>query len=181
MQDQLKQIKPHVEESISQAMEVANLTLAQVERAAQLAVEQTKSNLAFTKKQLELAQDLKDPQQAVHFIQSQLEASTKHFAAVAEATYELNRSFFADLSERADGYSDQKHAEVNKLIADNLKKAPQGSDVAVAAIKEAVAVGNKAVAEARKAAKQSVEAAEQTLSQLKSVTKTATASGRKSR
>ena len=175
MQDQLKQLKPQVEASLNQAMEMAQMALDQVERAAQLAADQTKQNLAFTKKQMELAQDLKDPQQAVQFIQSQLEASSKHFAAVAEATYELNRSFFAEMSERAEDYFDEKHAEVNKLVTDNLKKAPQGSDVAVAAIKEAMAVSNKAVVEARKAAKQSVEAAEQTWAQLKSVTKTASA------
>jgi hypothetical protein len=71
------------------------------------------------------------------------------------------------LADLAESQFDAKHAEVNKLIAETLKKAPQGSEAAVAAVKQAVDAGNKAVAQARTAAKKSAELAKQGLEQIK--------------
>ena len=89
MQNQLNQLKPQIAANVEVAYDIANLALSQVERATQLALEQT------------------------------------------------------------------------------LKKAPEGSEAAVAAVKQAMDAGNKAVAEARKAAKKSAELAKANLDQLK--------------
>ena len=57
--------------------------------------------------------------------------------------------------------------EVANLIAQSLKNAPQGSEAAVAAFKQAVEAGNNAVAQARKSAKQVAEIAKQNVEQVK--------------
>jgi len=49
----------------------------------------------------------------------------------------------------------------NKAINENLKKAPEGSEAAVNAVKAAVNAGNKALAEARKNAKKTAELAQE--------------------
>jgi uncharacterized phage infection (PIP) family protein YhgE len=55
----------------------------------------------------------------------------------------------------------------NKAINENLKKAPEGSEVAVNAVKAAVEAGNKALAEARKNAKKTADLAQEGLAKLK--------------
>ncbi|MFZ9554892.1 MAG: phasin family protein [Limnohabitans sp.] len=167
MQDQLKQFKPQIEASVEAAYEVAHLALSQVERAAELSLAQSKQNAAFAKSQLQAVTDLKDPAAVFQFVQNQLEASAKYAAGVATAAFELSQEFQTELAELAENQFEAKHAEVNQLIAETLKKAPQGSEAAVAAVKQAVEAGNKAVAQARTAAKKSAELAKQGLEQLK--------------
>ncbi len=167
MQDQLKQLKPQIEASVGAAYEVANLAVSQVERATELSLAQSKQNAAFAKSQLQAVTDLKDPAAVFQFVQHQLEASAKYAAGVAAAAFELSQEFQTELADLAETQFDAKHAEVNKLIVDTLKNAPQGSEAAVAAVKQAVEAGNKAVAQARTAAKKSAELAKQGLEQLK--------------
>jgi len=167
MQTQINQLKPQIAANVDAAYEIANLALSQVERATQLAIEQSKQNAAFARGQFDAVSDIKDPAAVFQFVQSQLEASAKYAAGVAAEAFELSQAFQAELSEYAETHFDAKHAEVNKLIADTLKKAPEGSEAAVAAVKQAMDAGNKAVAEARKAAKKSAELAKQGLDQLK--------------
>ena len=167
MQTQLNQLKPQIAANVEAAYEIANLALSQVERATQLAIEQSKQNAVFARGQFDAVSDIKDPAAVFQFVQSQLEASAKYAAGVAAEAFELSQEFQAELSEFAETHFDAKHAEVNKLIAETLKKAPQGSEAAVAAVKQAVEAGNKAVAQARTAAKKSAELAKQGLEQLK--------------
>ena len=86
---------------------------------------------------------------------------------MAASAFELSQEFQAELADLAETQFDAKQAEVNKLVADTLKNAPQGSEAAVAAVKQAMDAGNKAVAQARTAAKKSAELAKQGLEQLK--------------
>ena len=111
--------------------------------------------------------DLKDPAAVFQFIQSQLEASAKYAAAVATEAFELSQEFQAELSEFAETHYDAKHAEVNQLIAQSLKNAPQGSEAAVAAFKQVVEAGNQAVAQARKSAKQVADLTKHNVEQVK--------------
>ena len=54
-----------------------------------------------------------------------------------------------------------------ELLAQNLKKAPQGSEAAVTAVKAAVDASNKAFAEVRKNAKKTAELAHEGIAKLK--------------
>jgi len=179
MQNQLNQLKPQISANVEAAYEIANLALSQVERATQLALEQSKQNAQFARGQFDAVSDIKDPAAVLQFVQSQLEASAKYAAGIAAEAFELSQEFQAELSEYAETHFDAKHAEVNKMIAETLKKAPQGSEAAVAAVKQAMDAGNKAVTEARKAAKKSADLAKQSLEQLKSKAPAAKAARRR--
>ena len=52
MQNQLNQLKPQIAANVEVAYDIANLALSQVERATQLALEQSKQNAEFARAQL---------------------------------------------------------------------------------------------------------------------------------
>ena len=86
---------------------------------------------------------------------------------MVHAAPELTQEFQAESAAFAEGHFDHAHTSVNKALAENLKKAPEGSEAAVNAVKAAVDAGNKALAEARKNAKKTAELAQEGLANLK--------------
>ncbi len=164
MQDQ---IKPQVDASVKAALDWANLSLSQVERATALALEQAKVNAELAQEQLAAALEVKDPAAAIALFKSQLEDSVKSLAGFAATAFELSQEFQAEATAFAEGHFDQAHSAANKAIHDNLKKAPEGSEAAVNAVKAAVEASNKALAEARKNAKKTAELAQEGIAKLK--------------
>lgn len=164
MQDQ---IKPQVEATLKSAFELANLSFSQVERLTELSLEQAKVNAELAQEQLASVLSIKDPSKALEVLKSQLEDSAKSLAGFAATAFELTQEFQAESAAFAEGHFDHAHASANKAFAENLKKAPQGSESAVNAIKAAVDAGNKALAEARKNAKKTAELAQEGLAKLK--------------
>lgn len=161
------QIKPQVEASLKAAFELANLSFSQVERLTELSLEQAKVNAELAQEQLASVLEVKDPAAALELLKSQLETSAKSLAGFAATAYELTQEFQAESSAFAEGHFDHAHAAATKAINDNLKKAPEGSEAAVSAVKAAVDAGNKALAEARKNAKKTAELAQEGLAKLK--------------
>ena len=161
------QIKPQVEASLNVAFELANLSFSQVERLTQLSLEQAKVNAELAQEQLASVLEVKEPSAALELLKSQLEDSAKSLAGFAATAYELTQEFQAESAAFAEGHFDHAHASVNKALAENLKKAPAGSEAAVNAVKAAVEAGNKALAEARKNAKKTAEMAQEGLAKLK--------------
>ena len=160
-------VKPQMEASVKAAFELANLSFSQVERLTELSLEQAKVNADLAQEQLASVLEVKDPAAALELLKSQLETSAKSLAGFAATAYELTQEFQAESAAFAEGHFDHAHAAANKAINENLKKAPEGSEVAVNAVKAAVDAGNKALAEARKNAKKTAELAQEGLSKLK--------------
>jgi tetratricopeptide (TPR) repeat protein len=161
------QIKPQVDASIKAALELANMSLSQVERATELALEQAKVNAELAQEQLAAVFEIKDPAAAIELFKAQLENSVKSLAGYAATAIELGQEFQAEATAFAEGHFDQAHAAANKALTDNLKKAPEGSEAAVTAVKAAVEASNKALAEARKNAKKTAELAQEGIAKLK--------------
>ncbi len=161
------QFKPQVENSLEVAIELANLSLSQVERFTELSLEQAKVNAELAQAQLSSVMDVKDPAAAIELLKSQLENSAKSLAGFAATAYELSQEFQAESAAFAEAHFDKAQAAANNAITENLKKAPEGSEVAVNAVKAALDAGNKAIAEARKTAKKSAELAQESLAELK--------------
>jgi len=161
------QFQPQVETSLAVAIELANLSLSQVERFTGLSLEQAKVNAELAQAQLSSVMDVKDPAAAIELLKTQLENSAKSLAGFAATAFELSQEFQAESAAFAESHFDQAHTAATKAIAENLKKAPEGSEVAVNAVKAALDVGNKAIAEARKTAKKSAELAQESLAELK--------------
>ncbi len=101
------------------------------------------------------------------WFKSQLENSVKSLTVFAATAFELGQEFQAEATAFAEGHFDQAHAAANKAIQDNLKQAPQGSEVVVSAVKAAVDASNKALAEARKSAKKTAKLAQEGIAKLK--------------
>ncbi|MFY8054566.1 MAG: phasin family protein, partial [Limnohabitans sp.] len=127
------QFKPQMEASVEAAYELANLSFSQVERLTQLALEQSKVNAELLQDQIHAAVEVKDPAAAIELIKEQLENSMKSFAGLAATAFELSQEFQAETTAFAEAHFDHAHAAANKAFNDNLKKAPEGSEVAVAA------------------------------------------------
>ncbi len=160
-------IKPQVEASMQAAFELANLSFAQVERITERTLEQAKVNAELAQEQLASALEVKDPTAAIALLKEQLETSAKSLAGFAATAFELGQQFQAEATAFAEGHFDQAHTAANKAIHENLKKAPEGSEAAVQAVKAAVDAGNKALAEARKNAKKTAELAQEGLAKFK--------------
>lgn len=160
-------IKPQIDASLQAAFELASISLAQVERVTELTLEQAKINAELAQEQLASTLEVKDPAAALELLKEQLEASAKSLAGFAATAFELGQEFQAEAAAYAEGHFDQAHAAANKAINENLKKAPEGSDAAVNAVKAAVEAGNKALAEARKNAKKTAALAQEGLAKLK--------------
>lgn len=161
------QVKPQVDASVKAAFEFANLSFTQLERVTELALEQARVNAELAQEQLVSALEVKDPAAALELLKSQLEHSAKSLAGFAATAYELSQEFQAESAAFAEGHFDDAHAAANKALAENLKKAPQGSEAAVTAVKAAVDASNKAFAEVRKNAKKTAELAHEGIAKLK--------------
>jgi len=161
------QIKPQVAASVQAAFELANLSFTQVERITELTLEQAKINAELAQEQLASVLEVKDPAQAIELLKTQLETSAKSLAGFAATALELGQQFQTETAAFAEGHFDQAHAAANQALHENLKKAPEGSEAAVQAVKTAVEASNKALTEARKNAKKTVELAQEGLAKLK--------------
>ena len=160
-------IKPQIDASLQAAFELASISLAQVERVTELTLEQAKINAELAQEQLASTLEVKDPAAALELLKEQLEASAKSLAGFAATAFELGQEFQAEAAAYAEGQFDQAHAAANKAINENLKKAPEGSEAAVNAVKAAVEASNKALAEARKNAKKTAALAQEGIAKLK--------------
>jgi len=159
--------KPQVESSLHAAFEFATLSFSQVERLTELNLEQAKVGAELAKEHLNTVLEIKDPAHALEVVKSVLEESAKSFAGYAATALELTQEFHSETTAFAEGHFDHAHSAVNKVLAENLKNAPAGSEAAVSAVKAAVDASNKALAEARKNAKHTAEIVQESLTKLK--------------
>jgi hypothetical protein len=167
MTNVLDQIKPQIEAASETGFEVAKIALSQIERASKHALELSKQNQEFAQIQLGSISDIKDPTQVFQFVQHQLEATAKYAAEVAKEFHELNQEFQTELGDFANSHFDAKHGEFNKFIATSLKQAPEGSEVFVSFVKQAVDAGNNAVEQARNSTKVATKLVNDTFEQVK--------------
>ncbi|MEY3639020.1 MAG: hypothetical protein RIR68_2153 [Pseudomonadota bacterium] len=164
------QIKPQVDSSVKTAFDFATMSFTQLQRVTELALEQARVNAELAQEQLANALEVKDPAAALELLKTQLENSAKSLAGFAATAYELSQDFQAEGAALAEGHFDQAHAEANKALFENLKKAPEGSEAAVTAVKAAVDASNKALAVARKNVKKTAAMAQEGMAKLKATT-----------
>lgn len=147
--------------SVEEALEIGNLVLSQIERATQLALEQSKQNAAFAKHQLDTSLTAQDPAQALQQLQAQLAQSARHAAGVAAAAFELSQGFQAELASLAMDQAAKQQDQVQAMVAGAMTHAPQEQKKVVSAIQEVIEAGNAAVAHSAQTAQQSIEMAQQ--------------------
>jgi len=146
--------------SIEVLMTLANAAFASAERLAALNMNTARALLEDSVATTKTLMAAKDVQELVSLQSTLAQPSVEKVVAYARNLYEISAQSQEEFSKLFEG----QFAEVNKNVAAALdkaaKSAPAGSDVAVAAVKSAIAAANSAYDSMNKAAKQVAEIAE---------------------
>ena len=146
--------------TVDSLVAVANTALASAERITELNLNTVRSVLEDSASSTKAVLDAKDPKEAISIHASLAQP-------VIGKTVEYTRSIFEIATQTQGELSKQMEAQFanfQKSVADLLEKAaksaPAGSDVAVAAVKSAIAAATSAFDNMNKAAKQVAEITE---------------------
>jgi len=146
--------------NIESALTVANSAFASVERLAALNLNVARSLLEESIANTKALLGAKDVQELMNLQTSFAQPLVEKAVAYNRSVYEIATQSQEEVSKLVEG----QIAELNKSLATALdkaaKSAPAGSDVAVAAVKSAIAAANSAFDSVSKAAKQVAEMTE---------------------
>jgi phasin family protein len=146
--------------SIETVLTIANTAFASAERFAALNLNTARAMLEDSVANAKALMSVKDVQELISLQSSLAQPSVEKAVAYSRSMYEIATQTSEELSKVFEG----QFADLNKNVASALdkaaKSAPAGSDVAVAAVKQAIAAANSAYDSMTKAAKQVAEIAE---------------------
>jgi phasin family protein len=150
-------------ENLETFVEFAGITAAGVEKLLDVQMKIAKAIFADTVKHAKTVVAAKDVQELTEIQTSFAQPSAEKGAAYGRSIYSVVAETQAELSK----FFEVRFADVNKnmttALDKALKSAPAGSDVAVAAVKSAMAAANQAYDAFSKATKQVTEATEATI------------------
>lgn len=146
--------------SVEAMLTLANTAFASAERFAALNLNTARAVLEDSVNNAKALLGAKDLQEAISLQATLAQPSVEKAVSYSRSVYEIS----AQTQEEFSKLVEAQFAEVNKNVATSLdkaaKSAPAGSDVAVAAVKSAIAAANSAYDTMSKAAKQVAEIAE---------------------
>ena len=146
--------------SVETAASVGSLGLATVERLVALNLNTVRASIADAGSNAEALLAVKDPKAVLSLLSGMAEPSLAAVLGYYRSAYGI----LVDCGEELGKIADSQIAELNKSVTialDELtKSAPAGSDVAVAAVKSAIAAANATYDSVTKATKKVVEIAE---------------------
>lgn len=146
--------------NVEALLNLANTAFASAERFAALNLNTARSLLEDSVANTKALLGVKDVQELVALQTTLAQPSVEKAVAYSRSLYEIA----AQTQEEISKIVEAQFTEANKTVATALdkasKNAPAGSDVAVAAVKSAIAAANSAYDSISKAAKQVAEIAE---------------------
>ena len=146
--------------NVEAMLTLANTAFASAERLAALNLNTARAVLEDSVNNAKTLLGAKDLQEVISLQATLAQPSVEKAVAYSRSVYEIS----AQTQEEFSKLVEAQFAEVNKNVAATLdkaaKSAPAGSDVAVAAVKSALAAANSAYDTMSKAAKQVAEIAE---------------------
>jgi phasin family protein len=146
--------------NVETLLTIANTAFASAERLAALNLNTARAILEDSVANAKALLAVKDVQQLVAMQTTLAQPAVEKAVAYSRSVYEIATQTQEELSKVVEG----QFSEMNKNVASALdkaaKNAPAGSDVAVAAVKSAIAAANSAYDSMTKAAKQVAEIAE---------------------
>lgn len=139
---------------------VANTALAAAESLAALNLGFARESLETSAKHAQSAISAKTPQEIAALQSQSVKPVAENLMTYTRSVYEISTGAAKEIADQFKNQFDQlnKAAQENALSA--AKNAPFGSDVALAAVKQAVEAGNTAYANLQKATKQASELAQ---------------------
>jgi phasin family protein len=146
--------------NVETLLTLANTAFASAERIAALNLNTARTLLEDTVSNAKTLLSAKDVQELINIQASLAQPSVEKAVAYSRSIYEIATQTQEELNK----IFEAQFAEINKNVTTALdkavKNAPAGSDVAVAAVKSAIAAANSAYDSMTKAAKQVAEIAE---------------------
>lgn len=146
--------------TVDSLLSLANTALASAERIAALNLNTARSVLEDSVSGTKALLGAKDVQEALSIQASLTQPSVEKAVAYSRSVYEISAQSQEELSRLIEAQFGDFQKTVAGLLDKAAKSAPAGSDVAVAAVKSAIAAANSAFDNINKAAKQVAEIAE---------------------
>jgi phasin family protein len=146
--------------TVEALLSLANTSLANAERLAALNLHTARAIVEDSVANLKTLLGAKDAQEALNLQASLTQPGIEKAVAYSRSIYEISAQTQEEIAKVVEAQFAELNKGVNGLLDQAVKNAPAGSDVAVAAVKSAIAAANSAYDGLNKAAKQVAEIAE---------------------
>ncbi len=164
--------------TVDSLLAVANTALASAERIAALNLNTARSVLEDGVSGAKALLGAKDVQEALAIQAALTQPNVEKAVAYSRSVYEISAQTQEELSKMVEAQFGDFQKTVSALLDKAAKSAPAGSDVAVAAVKSAIAAANSAFGNMNKAAKQVAELAEANVAAATNATVKAVSAGK---
>ena len=146
--------------NVETLLTIANTAFASAERLAALNLNTARAMLEDSVANAKALLAVKDVQQLMSLQTTMAQPAVEKAVAYSRSVYEIATQTQEELSKMVEAQFGDFQKTVSGLLDKAAKSAPAGSDVAVAAVKSAVAAASSAFENMNKAAKQVAEMAE---------------------
>ena len=146
--------------TVDSLLSLANTALASAERIANLNLETARAAFEDSAANTKALLGAKDVQEALAIQASLAQPGVEKAVAYSRSVYEISAQTQEELAKMVEAQYAEFQKSVAGLLDQAAKSAPAGSDVAVAAVKSAIAAANSAFDNMNKAAKQVAEITE---------------------
>lgn len=146
--------------TVEALLSLANTSLANAERLAALNLHTARAIVEDSVANMKTLLGAKDAQEALNLQASLTQPGIEKAVAYSRSIYEISAQTQEEIAKVVEAQFAELNKGVNGLLDQAVKNAPAGSDVAVAAVKSAIAAANSAYDGLNKAAKQVAEIAE---------------------
>ena len=146
--------------TVDSLLSVANTALASAERIAALNLNTARSMMEDSVSGAKALMGAKDVQEALSIQASLAQPNVEKAVAYSRSVYEITAQTKEELAKMVEAQFGDFQKTVAALLDKAAKSAPAGSDVAVAAVKSAVAAANSAFGNMNAVTKQFTDAAQ---------------------
>lgn len=146
--------------NVETLLTIANTAFASAERLAALNLNTARTLLEDSVNNAKALLGVKDVQELVSMQAALAQPAFEKAVAYSRSVYEITSQTQDEFSKIFDSQYVEMNRNVTNVLDKAVKNAPAGSDVAVAAVKSAIAAANSAYETMNKAAKQVAEMAE---------------------
>ncbi|MDO6387405.1 MULTISPECIES: phasin family protein [unclassified Uliginosibacterium] len=146
--------------SIEAALTFANTAFASAEKLATLNLNTARTLLEESVSNAKTLLGAKDAQELVSLQSALAQPTIEKIVSYGRSVYEISAAAQEDIGKILESQMSEVNKNVSAALDKAAKSAPAGSDVAVAAVKSAIAAANSAYDSINKAAKQVAEIAE---------------------
>ena len=158
-------------EALESFVEFSGIAAAGTEKLLDLQVKAAKTAFTDAVKHARSVVGAKDVQEFTSLQTTAAQPSAEKFAAYGRSVYAVFAETQAEMTKFFEGHFAQVNKTMTSALDNAMKSAPAGSDMAVAAVKSAMAAANQAYDAFSKATKQVTEATEATISAASTTTK----------